>query len=63
MIFRFLILLERQESMMEVLRVCVLQEKCQEQHQYLFMAFVDHYKAFNMVNRELLWEVLKFGCP
>ena len=41
-----------------------LQEKCREQHQDLFMAFIDLSKAFDTVNRELLWSVLtKFGCP
>ena len=33
-------------------------------HQGLFFAFIDLTKAFNTVNRELLWKVLsKFGCP
>ena len=42
----------------------LLQEKCIEQHQNLYMVFVDLTKAFDTVNRELLWEVLKrFGCP
>lgn len=41
-----------------------LQEKCREQHQDLFMAFVGLSKAFDTVNRELLWDILtKFGCP
>ena len=41
----------------------LLQEKCREQHRHLFFAFIDLTKAFNTVNRELLWEVLsKFGC-
>ncbi|KAJ8352125.1 hypothetical protein SKAU_G00236010 [Synaphobranchus kaupii] len=41
-----------------------LQEKCREQHQDLFMAFVDLSNAYDTVNRELLWDVLlKFGCP
>ena len=41
-----------------------LQEKCREQHQDLFIAFVDLSKAFDTVNRQLLWDVLrKFGCP
>ena len=37
-----------------------LQEKCCEQHQDLYMAFVDLTKAFGTVNWDLLW---KFGCP
>ena len=41
-----------------------LQEKCREQHQDLFLAFVDLTKAFDTVNRDLLWNILrKFGCP
>ena len=41
-----------------------LQEKCREQHQDLCLAFVDLTKAFDTVNRELLWSILrKFGCP
>jgi len=42
----------------------LLQEKCREQHCDLYMAFIDLTKAFDTVNRELLWDVLaKFGCP
>ena len=41
-----------------------MQEKCREQHQDLFLAFVDLTKAFDTVNRDLLWNILrKFGCP
>ena len=41
-----------------------LQEKCRQQHQDLFLAFVDLTKAFDTVNRDLLWNILrKFGCP
>ena len=41
-----------------------LQEKCCEQQQDIFMAFVDLSKAFNTVSRELLWGIiLKCGCP
>lgn len=41
-----------------------IQEKCREQHQDLFMAFIDLTKAFDTINREMLWDVLaKFGCP
>ncbi|XP_061884956.1 uncharacterized protein LOC133635724 [Entelurus aequoreus] len=41
-----------------------LQEKCREQHQDLYMAFVDLSKAFDTVNRDLLWAVLlRVGCP
>jgi len=42
----------------------LLQEKCREQHRDLFIAFIDLTKAFDTVNRDLLWQVLgKFGCP
>jgi len=41
-----------------------VQEKCREQHQDLYMVFIDLTKAFDTVNRPLLWEVLgRFGCP
>lgn len=44
--------------------VLLLQEKCREQHQDLYLAFIDLTKAFDTVIRELLWSVLrKFGCP
>ena len=41
-----------------------LQEKCREQHQDLFLAFVDLTKVFDTVIRDLPWNILrKFGCP
>ena len=41
-----------------------LQEKCCEQHQDLYMAFADLTKAFDAVNRDLLWNIQhKFCCP
>lgn len=41
-----------------------LQEKCHEQNRDLYIAFIDLLKAFETVNRELLWTVLqKFGVP
>ena len=41
-----------------------LQEKCHEQNKDLYIAFIDLAKAFDTVNRELLWEILsKFGTP
>ena len=41
-----------------------LQKKCREQHHDLYLAFVDLTKAFDTVNRDLLWNILrKFGCP
>ena len=40
-----------------------LQEKCCEQHQNLYMAFVDLTKAFDTVNRDLLRNILhRSGC-
>ena len=40
-----------------------LQEKCRQQHQDIYLAFVDLTKAFDTVNRDL-WNILrKFGCP
>ena len=47
-----------------VARLGLLQKKCQEQHQSLFLPFIDLTKALDTVNRDLLWKVLsKFGCP
>ncbi|XP_076041850.1 uncharacterized protein LOC143025729 [Oratosquilla oratoria] len=41
-----------------------IQEKCIEQHCNLYMVFIDLTKAFDTINRELLWEVPhRFGCP
>ena len=41
-----------------------LQEKCREQRQPLYMAFIDLTKAFDSINREALWRILaKYGCP
>ena len=41
-----------------------IQEKCLEQNMDLYQCFIDLTKAFDTVNRNLLWKVLKkFGCP
>ena len=41
-----------------------LLEKSREQNQDLFIAFVDLAKAFDTINREMLWKVMvKCGCP
>ena len=41
-----------------------LMEKCREQHRDLYIAFVDLSKAFDSVDRELLWSILRrCGCP
>ena len=41
-----------------------IQEKSSEQHQGLYQVFVDITKAFDSVNRDALWNILKrFGCP
>ena len=40
-----------------------LQEKCREHHRDLYIVFVDLTKAFDSVNRNLLWRLLgKIGC-
>src|SRR3989442_15619795 len=40
-----------------------LQEKCREQNKDLYTVFVDLSKAFDTVNRDGLWTVLRrFGC-
>ena len=36
-----------------------LQEKCREQHQDLYLAFVDLTNAFDTVNRDLRWNILR----
>ena len=42
----------------------LLQEKCREQNRPLYVAFVDLTKAFDLVSRSGLSEVLlKIGCP
>ena len=39
-------------------------EKSREQHRELYMAFIDLSKAFDSVDRPLLWEILRrSGCP
>jgi len=55
----------RQRSTIDMIFVArLLQEKCREQYQNLFFAFIDLTKAFDTVNRTLLWGILsKFGCP
>ncbi|XP_047475415.1 uncharacterized protein LOC125029522 [Penaeus chinensis] len=41
-----------------------LQEKCQEQQMPLYLAFIDLTKAFDMVSRSGLFQLLKkIGCP
>jgi len=41
-----------------------IQEKCRQQNQDLYIVFVDLTKAFDTVNRDGLWHVLKkLGCP
>jgi len=41
-----------------------LQEKCREQHQNLYMVFIELTKAFDSVQQEGLWKILKkIGCP
>ena len=47
-----------------VFAVRQLQEKCVEQHQDLFLLFLDLTKAFDTVSRPGLWVILsKLGCP
>ena len=42
----------------------LLQEKCREQQQPLFVAFIDLTKAFDLVSRDGLFKILpKIGCP
>ena len=55
----------RGRSTVDVIFVArLLQEKCREQNRDMYLAFIDLTKAFDTVNRNLLWKVLnKFGCP
>ena len=47
-----------------VFAVRQLQEKCIEQHQDLYLLFIDLTKAFDTVSRPGLWSILsKLGCP
>ena len=47
-----------------IFTLSLLKEKCREQHQSLFMAFIDLTKAFDLVSREGLYYVLeKIGTP
>ena len=47
-----------------VFAACLLQEKSMEQHQDLYMTFVDLKKAFDTLSREGLWKIMSmFGCP
>lgn len=40
------------------------QEKCQEQNKALYITLIDLIKAFDTVNQEILWTILrKFGVP
>ena len=41
-----------------------LQEKAAEQHQPLYIVFVDFTKAFDTIDRTTLWKILEiYGCP
>jgi len=41
-----------------------IQEKCIKRNRSLYMVFVEFTKAFDTVNRSLLWSILKkIGCP
>ena len=40
-----------------------LQEKCREQQMPLYIAFIDLTKAFDLVSRQGLFQLLKIGCP
>ena len=44
--------------------LCQLQEKCREQQQPLFLAFVDLTKAFDLLSHSGLFQIFqKIGCP
>lgn len=47
--------LRKNRGMIDICIAQQLQEKCWEHHQDLFIAFVNLSKAFDTVQRELLW--------
>ena len=47
-----------------IFSLCQLQEKCREQNQPLYLAFIDPTKAFHLVSRDGLFKMLPLiGCP
>ena len=47
-----------------VMKIRQLQEKCKEQQQPLYIAFIDLTKAFDFVSRDGLFKILPIiGCP
>ena len=47
-----------------IFSLCQLQEKCREQNQPLYLAFIDLTKAFDLVSRDGLFKMLPLiGCP
>ena len=47
-----------------IFSLCQLQEKCKEQQKPLYIAFIDLTKAFDLVSRDGLFNILlKIGCP
>ena len=55
---------QQQSTIDMIFSVRQIQEKAIEQYQELYMVFVDFRKAFDTVDRDMLWKVLKlFGCP
>ena len=54
----------RGRSTIGILVAQQLQDKCREQHQDQYLAYVDLTKAFDIFNWDLLWNILrKFGSP
>ena len=47
-----------------IFSLCQLQEKCREQNQPLYLAFIDMTKAFDLASRDGLFKMLPLiGCP
>ena len=54
----------KRSTMGMIFSLCQLQEKCREQSQPLYLAFMDLTKAFELVSRDDLFKMLPLiGCP
>ena len=55
---------EGRSSMGGIFTLRQIMEKCREQRRNLYIVFIDFTKAFDSVNRDMLFKILrKLGCP